>query len=45
MLPAIIASPTLGVVVSAHLLVEVGSTVAAVVLVAEATRCGPRLPA
>jgi hypothetical protein len=37
-LPAIIASPTPGVVASAHLLVEAGSTVAAVVLVAEATR-------
>jgi hypothetical protein len=37
-LPAVIASPTPGVVASAHLLVEVGLTVAAVVLVAEATR-------
>jgi hypothetical protein len=37
-LPAVIASPTPGVVASAHPLVEVGSTVAAVVLVAEATR-------
>jgi hypothetical protein len=37
-LPAVAASPTPGVVASAHLLVEVGSTVAAVVLVAEATR-------
>jgi hypothetical protein len=37
-LPAVIASPTPGMVGSAHLLVEVGSTVAAVVLVAEATR-------
>jgi hypothetical protein len=37
-LPAVIASPTPGVVASVHLLVEVGSTVAAVVLVAEATR-------
>jgi hypothetical protein len=36
-LPAVVASPTPGVVASAHLLVEVGSTVAAVVLVAEAT--------
>jgi hypothetical protein len=36
-LPAVIASPTPGVVASAHLLVEVGSMVAAVVLVAEAT--------
>jgi hypothetical protein len=45
-LPAVVASPTPGVVASAHLLVEVGSTVAAVVLVAEATwgrrRCVPR---
>jgi hypothetical protein len=36
------------VVASVHLIVEVGSTVAAVVLVAEATRgcrrCGPRAP-
>jgi hypothetical protein len=37
-LPTIVVSPTPGVVASAHLLVEVGSTVAAVVLVAEATR-------
>jgi hypothetical protein len=37
-LPAVVASPTPGVVASAHLLVEVGSTVAAVVLVAEATQ-------
>jgi hypothetical protein len=37
-LPAAVASPMPGVVASAHLLVEVGSTVAAVVLVAEATR-------
>jgi hypothetical protein len=47
-LPAVVASPTPGVVASAHLLVEVGSTVAAVVLVAEATRgcrrCVPRAP-
>jgi hypothetical protein len=47
-LPAVIASPTPGVVASAHLLVEVGSTVAVVVLVAEATRgcrhCVPRAP-
>jgi hypothetical protein len=47
-LPAVIASPTPGVVASAHLLVEVGSTVAAVVLVVEATRgcrrCVPRAP-
>jgi hypothetical protein len=37
-LPAVVASPTPGVVASAHLLVEAGSMVAAVVLVAEATR-------
>jgi hypothetical protein len=37
-LPAVVASPTPGVIASAHLLVEVGLTVAAVVLVAEATR-------
>jgi hypothetical protein len=37
-LPVVIASPTPGVVASAHLFVEVGSTVAMVVLVAEATR-------
>jgi hypothetical protein len=47
-LPAVVASPTPGVVASAHLLVKVGSTVAAVVLVAEATlcrrRCVPRSP-
>jgi hypothetical protein len=47
-LPAIVASPTPGVVASAHLLVEVDSTVAVVVLVAEATRgcrrCVPRVP-
>jgi hypothetical protein len=45
---AVVASPTPGVVASAHLLVEAGSTVAAVVLVAEATRgcrrCVPRVP-
>jgi hypothetical protein len=45
-LPAIVASHTPGVVASAHLLVEVGSTVAAMVLVAEVTwgcgRCVPR---
>jgi hypothetical protein len=35
---AVVASPTPGVVASAHLLVEMGSTVAVVVLVAEATR-------
>jgi hypothetical protein len=34
----VVASPTPGVVASAHLLIETGSTVAAVVLVAEATR-------
>jgi hypothetical protein len=47
-LPAVVASPTPGVVASAHLLVEVDSMVAAVVLVAEATRgrrrCVPRAP-
>jgi hypothetical protein len=47
-LPTVVAPPTPGVVASAHLLVEVGSTVAAVVLVAEATwgcrRCVPRAP-
>jgi hypothetical protein len=47
-LPAVIASPTPGVVASAHLLVEVGSMVATVVLVVEATwgcrRCIPRAP-
>jgi hypothetical protein len=37
-LPAIVASPTPGVVTSAHPLVEVGPTVAVMVLVAEATR-------
>jgi hypothetical protein len=37
-LPAVVASPTPGVVASAHLLVEVGSTAAAVMLVVEATR-------
>jgi hypothetical protein len=37
-LPAVVASPTPGVVASVHLLVEVGSTVAAAVLVAEAAR-------
>jgi hypothetical protein len=45
---AVVASPTPGVVALAHLLVEAGSTVAAVVLVAEATRgyrrCVPRAP-
>jgi hypothetical protein len=47
-LPAVVASPMPGVVASTHLLVEVGSTVAAVALVAEATRgcrrCVPRAP-
>jgi hypothetical protein len=47
-LPAVVASPTPGVVASAHLLVEVGSTVAATVLFAEAARgcrrCVPRAP-
>jgi hypothetical protein len=47
-LPAVVASPTPGVVASVHLLVEVGSTVAAVVLVAEAILgcrcCVPRAP-
>jgi hypothetical protein len=37
-LPAVVASPMPGVVTSVHLLIEVGSTVAAAVLVAEATR-------
>jgi hypothetical protein len=47
-LPAVVASPTPGVVASAHLFVEVGSTVAVMVLVAEATRgrrrCVARAP-
>jgi hypothetical protein len=47
-LPAVVASPTPRVVASAHLLVEVGSTVAVVVLVAEVTRghrrCVARAP-
>jgi hypothetical protein len=47
-LPAVVASPTPGVVASAHLLVEVGSTVAVVVLITEAARgcrrCVPRAP-
>jgi hypothetical protein len=47
-LPTVVASPTPGVVASAHPLVEVGSTVAVVVLVAEATqsrrRCVARAP-
>ena len=46
--PAVVASPTLGVVASAHLLVEVGSTVAVMVFVAKATRgrrrCVARAP-
>jgi hypothetical protein len=37
-LPAVVASPTPGVVASAHPLVEVGPTVAVMVLVAEASR-------
>jgi hypothetical protein len=45
---AVVASPMPGVVASVHLLVEVGSTVAAVVLVAEANRgcrcCVSRAP-
>jgi hypothetical protein len=41
----VVASPTPGVVASVHLLVEAGSTVAAVVLVAEATwGCRRRVP-
>jgi hypothetical protein len=41
----VVASPTLGVVASTHLLVDTSSTVAAVVLVAEATRsCRRRVP-
>jgi hypothetical protein len=47
-LPVVVASPTPRVVASAHLIVKVGLTVAAVVLVAEATRgrrrCVPRAP-
>jgi hypothetical protein len=47
-LPAVVTSPTPGVVASAHLLVEVGSTVAAVVVVAEVSwgcrRYVPRAP-
>jgi hypothetical protein len=35
---AVVASPMPGVVATAHLLVEAGSTVAAVVLIAEATQ-------
>jgi hypothetical protein len=48
MLLAVVASPTHGVVASVHPLVEVGSTVAVVVLVAEVTRgrrrCVARAP-
>jgi hypothetical protein len=41
----VVASPTPGVVASAHVLVEAGSTVAAVMLVAEAIRgCKRRVP-
>jgi hypothetical protein len=41
----VVASPTPGVVASAHLLIEAGSTVAAVVLVVEATQgCRCRVP-
>jgi hypothetical protein len=47
-LPAVVASPTPGVVASAHPLVEAGSMVAVVVLVAEASRgcrrCVARAP-
>ena len=47
-LPAVVASPTPRVVASAHPLVEVGPTVAVMVLVAEATRgrrrCVARAP-
>jgi hypothetical protein len=47
-LPAVVASPTPGVVASVHPLVEVGPTVAVMVLVAEATRgrrrCVARAP-
>jgi hypothetical protein len=47
-LPAVVASPTPGVVASAHPLVEVSPTVAVMVLVAEATRgrrrCVARAP-
>jgi hypothetical protein len=47
-LPAVVVSPTPGMVASVHLIVEVGSTVAAVVLIAEASRgrrrCVPRAP-
>jgi hypothetical protein len=44
----VVASPTPGVVASAHLLIKAGSTIAAVVLIAEATRgcrrCVSRAP-
>jgi hypothetical protein len=47
-LPAVVASPTPGVIASAHPLVEVGPTVAVMVLVAEASRgrkrCVARAP-
>jgi hypothetical protein len=47
-LPAVVASPTPGVVASVHPLVEAGPTVAVMVLVAEATRgrrrCVARMP-
>jgi hypothetical protein len=47
-LPAVVASPMPGVVASAHPLVEVGPTVAVMVLIAEATRgcrrCVARAP-
>jgi hypothetical protein len=47
-LPAVVAPPTPGVVASAHPLVEVGPTIAVMVLVAEATRghrrCVARAP-
>jgi hypothetical protein len=47
-LPAVVASPTPGVVASAHPLVELGPTAAVMVLVAEATRgrrrCVARAP-
>jgi hypothetical protein len=47
-LPAVVTSPTPGVVASAHPLVEVGPTVAVMVLVAEVTRgrrrCVARAP-
>jgi hypothetical protein len=41
-LPAVVASPTPGVVASVHPLVEVGPTVVVMVLVAKATRCRRR---